>query len=107
GRTLQKGEIMLDELIVRPAVDLQYAEWPPFALKDDVHRPVDPVLAQDLGRTEPLLILEMVGDHGLAGPECVARRRSEIGADRRHSDYTGIPADAGAHQEPALGGHVL
>ena len=32
GRALQEREVMLDELVFRPAVDLENSEWPPISL---------------------------------------------------------------------------
>ena len=90
-RALQEGEVVLDELVLRPAVDLENAERPAVALQDDVHRPVNAVLAQDLGRPETLLVSEVVGDHRLAGAQRKSRRRRQVGADawrcrrRRHA----------------------
>ena len=69
GGALQECEIVLDELIFRPAVDLEHPERPAVALQDDVHRPVDAVLTQHLGRAEALLVLEVVGDDRLAGAQ--------------------------------------
>ena len=68
-RALQEGEIMLDELVLRPAVDLEHPERPAIALQDDVHRAVDAVLAQDFRRPEALLVFEVIGNHRLAGAQ--------------------------------------
>ena len=47
GRSLQEGEVVLDELVLRPAVHLEHAERAPVALQDDVHGAIDAVLAQE------------------------------------------------------------
>jgi hypothetical protein len=44
GGALQESEILLDELVLRAAVDLEHPERPPVALQDDVHGAVDAVL---------------------------------------------------------------
>ena len=72
-RALQEGEIMLDELVLRPAVDLEDPERPAIALQDDIHRAVDAVLTEDCGRPEALLVFEVVGNHGLAGAQRKSR----------------------------------
>ena len=42
GRALQEGDVMLAELVVRAAVDLEHAERRAVALQDDVHGTADP-----------------------------------------------------------------
>src|ERR1700678_989904 len=74
GGALQESEIMLDELILRSAVDLEHTERLPIPLQDDVHGAVDAVFEQKLGRSEPLLVFEMVGDDWPAGFQRESRR---------------------------------
>ena len=106
-RALQEGEIVLDELVLRPAVDLEHPERPAIALQDDVHRAVDAVLAQDLRRPEALLVLEVVGNHRLAGAQRKPRRGGQIGADAGGADNACVPTDAGADQQFVLGRDVF
>ena len=73
-RTLQEGDVMLAEFALGPAVDLQHAERLAVALQDHVHGPTNTVHLQQVGRTEPLLVFEVVGDHRLAGAQGKAGR---------------------------------
>jgi hypothetical protein len=106
-RALEEGEVMLDEFVVTPAVDLEHAERPAIALQDDVHRAMDTVLAQDLRRAEALLVLEVVGDHRLAGAQRIACRRGKIGADRRNAHHARLPADSCPNQKAVFSGDKL
>src|ERR1700690_939422 len=74
GGALQESEIMLDELILRSAVDLEHAERLPIPLQDNVHGAVNAVSEQDLGRSEALFVFEMIGDHWPAGFQRESRR---------------------------------
>ena len=55
GCALQEREIMLDEHVVRSAVDLQNPERPPVSLQDDVHRAMNSVPDKKLRRSEAFL----------------------------------------------------
>ena len=98
---------MLAELALGPAVDLEHAERLAVALQDHVHGPPDAVERQQLGRTEPLLVLEVVGDHRLAGAQRKSGRGGQIGADPGDADHARTPADPCANQQAVLGREVL
>ncbi len=74
GGALEEREIMLDELILRSAVDLQHAERLAIPLQDDVHGAVNAVFEQKLRCSEPLLVFEMIGDYWPAGFQRESRR---------------------------------
>src|SRR5258708_1400534 len=42
GRALEEGNVMSAELILRPAVDLQYPKWPTLSLQNDIHGTPNP-----------------------------------------------------------------
>src|SRR5271170_7166847 len=67
GCTLQKREIMLDELVFRSTVDLEDPKGPAVALQYDVHRPMNSVPDENFRRSEAFLAFEMVGDDRPAG----------------------------------------
>ena len=77
-----------------------------------------PLLDQQLGRAEALLVLEMVRDHRLAGAQREAGRRGEIGPDlgladdaraasRRRPGPAGGPRRAGAPAPCRIGAQAL
>src|ERR1700689_1911435 len=74
GGALEEREIMLDELILRSAVDFEHPEGLAIPLQDNVHGAVNAVFDQKLGRSEPLLVFEMIGDHWPAGFQRESRR---------------------------------
>src|ERR1700689_3907822 len=74
GGALEEREIMLDELILRSAVDLEHAERLAIPVQDNVHGAVYAVSDQKLGGSETLLILEMIGNHWPAGFQRESRR---------------------------------
>src|ERR1700693_5083283 len=63
GGALEEREIMLDELVLRSAVDLEHAVRLSIPLQGNVHGAVNAVSDQNFGRPEALLVLEMIGDH--------------------------------------------
>ncbi len=73
----------------------------------DVDRPPDPVIRQQLGRSKPRFLLEMIGNHHLSGMERVAGRGFQVDAERHLADRAWRPADAGTHQQPLVVGHIL
>ena len=60
GGALQERDVVLVELAVGLAVDLEHAERLPVTLKDHVHCPPDAISGQQLRRAEPVLVLEVV-----------------------------------------------
>ncbi len=66
-----------------------------------------PLLGQKIGRAEALLVLEMVGDHRLAGAQGEASGRGQVRPDAGLADDARRPADPGADQELVLGRMVL
>ncbi len=67
GGALEEREIMLDEVIIGSAVDLQHTERPTIALQDNVHCAANAMSDQNLGRSEAFLVFEMIGDHRPTG----------------------------------------
>jgi hypothetical protein len=107
GDAAQEHDVALTELAFGAAIDLEHAERGAFSPEDDIHGAPNAVLDQQLGGAEPVLHLQVVRDHCLAGLESIARRGSRIGAHGRGADDAGVPPDAGADQEPVLPGHIL
>src|ERR1700760_4643582 len=66
GGALEKREVMLDEVVIGSAVDLQHPERSTVSLQNNVHCAVDSVSDQNLGRPEALFGVEVIGDHRLA-----------------------------------------
>ncbi len=92
------------------AVGLEHAEGQmAFAAPcdQDVDRPFDPMIRQQLWRAELRFFLQVIGNHHLARMEGVAGRRFHIDPERHLADRAWAPANAGAHQQPLLLGHVL
>ena len=106
-RPLQEGDVVLAELTLVAAVDLEHAIGLAVALEDHVHGAADAVLDQKIGGAEALLVLQVVGDHGLAGAQGVASGRGEVRPDAGLADDPRRPADPGADQEQVLGRLVL
>src|SRR6516162_9330531 len=65
GGSLQKGQVMRDELVLGPAVDLQDPKRLAIAPQDDVHGAADAVLQKQFGGSKPLLVLKVIRDDGL------------------------------------------
>src|SRR6202042_2660043 len=104
---LEEREIMLDKLIFRSAVDLQYSEGLPVPLQDNVHGAVNAVFEQKLGRSEPLLVVKMIGDYWPAGFQRESRRRSEICADADDADDARPPTNAGPNKKAIFSRNVF
>jgi hypothetical protein len=60
GSPLQKGQVMRDELVLGPTVDLQHPKRLAVALQDDVHGAADAVLHEKLGGSKTLLVLKVI-----------------------------------------------
>ena len=56
GCALQEREVMFDEPVFRSAVDLQDAERPAVSLQYDVHRAMNAMSDENLGRPETFLV---------------------------------------------------
>src|SRR5579883_1090947 len=67
GSTLQEGEIVLAKLIFRAAIDFEHAEGLAITPNDHIHRAPHAMALQQLGRSEALLVIKMVRDHGRSG----------------------------------------
>jgi hypothetical protein len=107
GRSLQESDVLLRKIAFRPAVGLQHAEGRAVALQDHVDGAAHAMYGEQLGRAEAFLVLELVGNDGLAGAQGKSRRRLQVGPDRGRTDQAGIPAHAGAQQETVLGRPVF
>src|SRR5690606_23174829 len=57
-RALQERQVVLAEFSGTAAVDLQHTERCTVALEDDVDRPADAILEQQLGSTKALFLVE-------------------------------------------------
>jgi hypothetical protein len=68
GGALQESDVLLDELLLRAAVDLSTPNGRPSRCRM-TYDEVDARAALASRGAEALLVLEMVGDHGLAGAE--------------------------------------
>src|ERR1700738_1420831 len=60
GRSLQERDVVLAELAVRSAIDLQYPEGRTVALQDDVHGTANAVLDEKLWSSEPFLVFKVI-----------------------------------------------
>jgi hypothetical protein len=98
---------MRDELLFGPAVDLQHSKRFAIALQDDIHGAPDAVLHEKFGGSKPFLVLKVIGDDGLPGPQCKTGGRSKIGPDARYSDDSGVPTDASADEKAILCRNML
>ncbi len=107
GGAAQEGDVVLGELPFGTAVDLENPPRLALALEDHVHRPVNAMDQQQCRRAEPILVAEMVGDHGLTGLQREPGWRFQAGADDGMTDHTRTPADPGPHQECFLVGEVF
>ena len=107
GKEVRIGDV---ELAGFRTVDLEDAERQmAFAAPRDqnVDCAPDPVIRQELWRSKPRFLLEVVGNDHLSGLESVAGRRFQVDAKRHLADRARCPADAGAHQQPFVVGHIL
>ena len=107
GVALQELEVVLGEGARLATVGLEHAENVLLGLDDHVGRALDAVLPQQLGEPEPLLLVQLVGDHRASGLERVAGGGFDVGADPHLADHALAPADARAHQQALLVGQVL
>ena len=107
GGSLKEREVMLDEVIIQSAVDLQHAERSAIALQDDVHGAANAMSDQNLGRSEALLRFEVIGDHRLAGFQRESGRRSEIRADADDADNAWLPTNARPDEETVFSWNVF
>jgi hypothetical protein len=105
--TLQEGDVLLAELALGSAIDLQDAVWCTVALQDHIDGAAHAMRRQQLRRSEPFLVFEMIGDHRLSGAQREPRGGFEISADAGGPDKTGVPAEPCAHQQSFLRWHVL
>src|SRR3546814_324089 len=80
--SLKKLDVVLAEIGPSSAVDFEHAEYFVAASNDDVGGALDAVPAQELGRTEALLLVQFVGDDGSGGLKRVTGGRSQMPADR-------------------------
>jgi hypothetical protein len=65
--TLQEGQVLGNELLLGPAIDLQHTERLAVALQDDIHGAPDAVLYEKLRSSKPLLVFKVVGDDRFTG----------------------------------------
>ena len=86
GGALQEGEVVLDELVLRPAVDLQHAERLAVALQDDVHGAADAVLRRISGVRNRSSFSRWLEITGLPVRNANPAGEAEIGADRGDAD---------------------
>src|SRR5690349_15857399 len=100
GRSLQERDVALAELSVKSAIDFQHSERRAIPLQDDVHGTANAVLNEELGSSESFLVIKMIGNNRLSGPQGKARRRLEIGPDACRTDNSFIPAHPGTHEKP-------
>lgn len=107
GCALQEREVMLDEPVIRSAVDLQDAEGPAVSLQYDVHRPMNAVSDENLGRSEALLALEMVGDDRPASFQRKSSGGGEVRADAGDTDNARIPTDPGSNHKAVFGRNIF
>ena len=77
------------------------------ARNQDVDCAPDPMIRQELRRSKPGFLLEVIGNHHLPGLECVAGGGFQVHAKRHLADHIRFPPDAGTHQQPFVVGHVL
>ena len=77
------------------------------ARDQDVDCAPDPVIRQELRRSKPRFLLEVVGNDHLSGLESVAGRGFQVDAKRHLADHARCPADAGTHQQPFVVGQIL
>jgi hypothetical protein len=96
-RTLQKGQVMFDELFLGPAIDLQHTERLAVALQDDIHGAPDAVLHEQLRGSKPLLVLKVVGDDRLILPV----RNAKPAGEARSPPIFAVPTMPGPHPTPA------
>src|SRR6185437_11991342 len=73
----------------------------------DVDGAPDPVIRQQLWRSKPRFLLEVVGNDHLSGLESVAGRRFQVDAKRHLANHARCPPDARTHQQPFVIGHIL
>src|SRR5205085_8340473 len=107
GCPLQERDVVLAELPLGPAVDLQHAVGRAIALKDVVHGASNAVLDQEFRRSKPLLILQVIADDWLTGMQGKPRRGFEISPDGCNTDDSLMPANTCANQQPILSRQVL
>ncbi len=74
GGRLQERDVVLGELAVMRAVDLEHAERAGFAADDHVDRPGHAVLDQERRKSKPRLPFDMLRHHRLAGFQRIAGR---------------------------------
>ena len=98
---------MLDKLIIRPAVDLQHAERSAIALQDNVHGAVNAMSDQKLGRSEALLVFQVIGDHRPTGFKRKSGRRSKISADADDADNARLPTNALPNEKAVFSWNVF
>ncbi len=65
------------------------------------------MLCQQFRRAKAVVVRKVVRDHRLARVHGVARRRREIGADRRDPDHALVPSDARADEQTIPIGQIL
>src|SRR3546814_9830973 len=68
------------------------------SLHDALPISLDAVPAQELGRTEALLLVQFVGDDGSGGLKRVTGGRFQIHAERGATDNALLPSHAGANE---------
>ena len=101
-RTLEKGDVGLGEVAFGSGIDLEHLERSAVTLQDDVHGTADTVPDEQLRRLEALLVLQVIGDHGLSRAQSKAGRRGEVGVDLRVADYAFAPSHPGAYHKAVL-----
>ena len=107
ARLPDEREVMLGDVILQSAVDLQHAERSAIALQDDVHGAANAMPEQNLGRSEALLRFEVIGDHWLAGFQRESGWRSEVRADADDADNAWLPTNARPDQEAVFSWNVF
>ena len=66
---LEEGDVILAEVEFGAAIDLENAKRFAVALQDDIHSAGDAIPREQLWCSKTLFVLEMIGNHGLAGLE--------------------------------------
>ena len=88
-------KLELDEFSLRAAVDLQYAE------KDGRRLAGSRFIARRMPCCRSI-IFQVIGDDRPSGSQCEACGRGKVGPHAGRPDHAGLPAEAGAHDEPAF-----
>jgi hypothetical protein len=103
GEACQEIGVRTIELTGIGTIDFQHAErQAAFAAPRNEHvdRAPDPVLRQQLRRSEPCFLLKVVGNHYLPGVKRITSRRFHIGSERDMIDGASRPSNARADEKP-------